>query len=78
MYMTHHEKHLETLKHFFLINSFPLKKNKFKSSFGSVDHSPKKFTAWYFLRLQEMLAEAGEKLRDDLGRLVHSLKLGFH
>jgi hypothetical protein len=25
-----------------------------------------------------MLAEAGEKLRDDLGRLVHSLKLGFH
>jgi hypothetical protein len=43
-----------------------------------VDHSPKKFTAWYFLRLQEMLAEAGEKLRDDLGRLVHSLKLGFH
>ena len=25
---------------------------------------------------QEMLAEAGEKLREDLGRLVNSLKLG--
>ena len=25
-----------------------------------------------------MLAEAGEKLREDLGRLVHSLKLGIY